>query len=67
MAVSPGTLSNQSRDDTVVNAEGRFLTLIQGLESGTPSSDVVGDPFAAVRHVSIDHAAQLKQFIIGYL
>jgi hypothetical protein len=50
-----------------VNAEGRFLTLIQGLESGTPSSDVVGDPFAAVRHVSIDHAAQLKQFIIGYL
>jgi hypothetical protein len=57
-------LSSQRRDEPVVNAEGRFLTLIQGLESGSSSIDVIGDPFAAVRQVSIDQAAQLKQALL---
>lgn len=58
------TLSNQHKDEPVVNAEGRFLTLIQGLEAGSPSDDVIGDPFAAVRQVSIDQAAHLKQALL---
>ena len=59
-----GTLSNLREDDPVVNAEGRFLTLIQGLESGSLNNGVTGDPFAAVRQVSIDQAAQLKQSLL---
>ncbi|MCE0963434.1 MULTISPECIES: restriction endonuclease [Pseudomonas] len=54
----------EGRDDPVANAEGRFLTLIQDLESGTSSSGVAGDPFAAVRKVSIDEAAKLKQALL---
>jgi len=57
-------LSNQRTDEPVVNAEGRFLTLIRGLEAGSPSNDVIGDPFAAVRQVSIDQAAYLKQALL---
>ncbi|HDS0926904.1 restriction endonuclease [Pseudomonas sp. TYF_15] len=54
----------EGRDDPVANAEGRFLTLIQDLESGTSSSGVAGDPFAAVRKVSVDEAAKLKQALL---
>lgn len=57
-------LLHEGRDDPVANAEGRFLTLIQDLESGTSSSGVAGDPFAAVRKVSIDEAAKLKQALL---
>ncbi|WP_053163447.1 restriction endonuclease [Pseudomonas sp. P1.8] len=58
------TLSNQRKDEPVVNAEGRFLTLIQGLEAGSPRNEVIGDPFAAVRQVSVDQAARLKQALL---
>lgn len=57
-------LLHEGRDDPVANAEGRFLTLLQDLESGTSSSGVAGDPFAAVRKVSIDQAAKLKQALL---
>lgn len=57
-------LLHEGRDDPVASAEGRFLTLIQDLESGTSSSGVAGDPFAAVRKVSIDEAAKLKQALL---
>lgn len=60
-AYRKGLLANQQRDEPVVNAEGRFLTLIQDLESGSSGNVVAGDPFAAVRTVSIDQAAELKQ------
>ncbi|QPG63839.1 restriction endonuclease [Pseudomonas sp. BIGb0427] len=59
-----GLLLHQGRDEPVANAEGRFLTLIQELESGTSSSGVAGDPFVAVRKVSIDQAALLKQKLL---
>lgn len=35
------TLSNQHKDEPVVNAEGRFLTLIRGLEAGLPIDDAI--------------------------
>ena len=54
-------LANQRKDEPVVNAEGRFLTLIQGLESGSSADVINGDPFAAVRQVNVDQAAQLKR------
>lgn len=57
-------LNHQAKDEPVANAEGRFLTLIQNLESGTTGS-VAGDPFAAVRKVSIDQAAALKQKLLA--
>jgi len=57
-------LLHEGRDDPVANAEGRFLTLLQDLESGTSSSGVAGDPFAAVRKVSINQAAKLKQALL---
>ena len=57
-------LIHQAKDEPVANAEGRFLTLIQNLESGTAGS-VAGDPFAAVRKVSIDQAAALKQKLLA--
>jgi hypothetical protein len=57
-------LIHEGREDPVANAEGRFLTLIQDLESGTSSGGVAGDPFAAVRKVSIDEAAKLKQALL---
>ena len=53
-------LANQRKDEPVVNAEGRFLTLIQGVESGSSADVIKGDPFAAVRQVNVDQAAQLK-------
>ncbi|ERT19644.1 hypothetical protein O162_04445 [Pseudomonas putida SJ3] len=58
-------LLHEGRDDPVANAEGRFLTLIQDLESGTSSSGVAGDPFAAVRKVSIDQVVKLKQDLMS--
>lgn len=57
-------LSNQHKDEPVVNAEGRFLTLIQGLESGSGANVVKGDPFAAVRQVDVDQMAQLKRALL---
>lgn len=57
-------LIHQAKDEPVANAEGRFLTLIQNLESGTAGS-VAGDPFAAVRKVSIDQADALKQKLLA--
>lgn len=57
-------LANQRKDEPVVNAEGRFLTLIQGLESGSSADVINGDPFAAVRQVNVDQAAQLKRALL---
>ena len=57
-------LANQHKDEPVVNAEGRFLTLIQGLESGSSADVIKGDPFAAVRQVNVDQAAQLKRALL---
>ena len=57
-------LANQYKDEPVVNAEGRFLTLIQGLESGSSADVLKGDPFAAVRQVDIDQSAQLKRALL---
>ncbi|POH41622.1 hypothetical protein C2U56_09920 [Pseudomonas fluorescens] len=57
-------LANQRKDEPVVNAEGRFLTLIQGLESGSSADVIKGDPFAAVRQVNFDQAAQLKRALL---
>lgn len=57
-------LANQRKDEPVVNAEGRFLTLIQGLESGSSADVIKGDPFAAVRQVNVDQAAQLKRALL---
>ena len=57
-------LANQHKDEPVVNAEGRFLTLIQGLESGSSADVIKGDPFAAVRSVNVDQAAQLKRALL---
>ncbi len=57
-------LANQHKDESVVNAEGRFLTLIQGLESGSSADVIKGDPFAAVRQVNVDQAAQLKRALL---
>ncbi|MEE4333885.1 restriction endonuclease [Pseudomonas syringae] len=57
-------LANQRKDEPVVNAEGRFLTLIQGLESGSSVDVIKGDPFAAVRQVNVDQAAQLKRALL---
>jgi hypothetical protein len=57
-------LANQRKDEPLVNAEGRFLTLIQGLESGSSADVIKGDPFAAVRQVNVDQAAQLKRALL---
>jgi hypothetical protein len=57
-------LANQRKDEPVVNAEGRFLTLLQGLESGSSADVIKGDPFAAVRQVNVDQAAQLKRALL---
>ncbi len=57
-------LANQRKDEPVVNAEGRFLTLIRGLESGSSADVIKGDPFAAVRQVNVDQAAQLKRALL---
>jgi hypothetical protein len=57
-------LANQHKDELVVNAEGRFLTLIQGLESGSSADVIKGDPFAAVRQVNVDQAAHLKRALL---
>lgn len=57
-------LANQHKDEPVVNAEGRFLTLIQGLESSSSADVIKGDPFAAVRQVNVDQAAQLKRALL---
>lgn len=57
-------LANQRKDEPVVNAEGRFLTLIQGLESGSSADVIKGDPFAAMRQVNVDQAAQLKRALL---
>lgn len=57
-------LANQHKDEPVVNAEGRFLTLIQGLESVSSADVIKGDPFAAVRPVNVDQAAQLRRALL---
>lgn len=58
------TLSNQRKSEPVVHAEGRFLTLIRGLEAGSISDDAIGDPFAAVRLVGVDQSAHLKRALV---